>query len=68
MKVLITRSFVDVINGQRFRANEGDEIELPKDATWIEAGLAVPLKRNAETAVAAKSETAVKSTKRKKAK
>jgi hypothetical protein len=40
MKVIALISFVSRIDGQAYRANEGDELEMPKGADWVKAGLA----------------------------
>lgn len=52
MKVIITKSFIDRIDGVKYRMAAGDEpVDMPKGATWIEAGFAEPVKRELTKAV-----------------
>ena len=41
MKVIATTSFVSRIDGVKYRPREGDELDMPKGADWIKAGLVV---------------------------
>lgn len=41
MKVIATVSFVSRIGGTKYRPNEGDELDMPKGADWLKAGLVV---------------------------
>lgn len=43
MKVKILVSFVDTLNGEKYRMREGDEVELPAGANWLEVGFAVEM-------------------------
>ena len=40
MKVIALVSFVSRIDGQTYRPAQGDEIDMPKGADWVKAGLA----------------------------
>ena len=53
MKVKMKESFTGVVAGKIYRMEEGQEIELPDGARWVEAGLARPLKAQPETATKA---------------
>ena len=41
MKVIPKVGFTATIDGIKYRAQEGVEIEMPKGADWVTAGLAV---------------------------
>jgi len=60
MKVLIIKAFVDRVNSQVFRPAEGDVIEMPKGAGWLDAGFAVPAIDGPEAATMDTPETAAK--------
>ncbi len=40
MKVIALTSFVARIDGVKYRPDKGEELEMPKGADWIKAGLA----------------------------
>lgn len=40
MKVRALKSFVATVDGTKYRLQTGDEIDMPKDADWVNAGLA----------------------------
>jgi len=68
MNVLIIRSFVDTIDGEKWRCHEGQELEMPAGAKWIEDGFAVPARGKVmETAAVKPEERAVKPAAQKKA-
>ncbi len=39
MKVIALKSFISRIDGKKYRPSEGDELNMPKGADWIKAGL-----------------------------
>lgn len=39
MKVKALRGFVSTIDGEKYRVEEGQEVEMPKAADWLKAGL-----------------------------
>jgi hypothetical protein len=39
MQVKALVSFVSNLNGKKYRVQAGDELELPKGADWLAAGL-----------------------------
>ncbi len=44
MKGTALKSFVATVKGQKIRASEGDEVEIPKGVDWVQAGLVDPIK------------------------
>jgi hypothetical protein len=61
MNVLIVKSFVDKIDGEKYRMVEGQEVQLPAGANWLDVGFAVPVRGQArETAAVEPEERAVK--------
>ena len=43
MKVKVLIGFVSTIEGIKYRVQAGDELELPKGADWVKAGLVEPV-------------------------
>ncbi len=43
MRAIVIRSFISTIDGVKYRGSEGDEIEVPKGADWMNAGFVEPL-------------------------
>lgn len=67
MNVLIVKSFVDKIDGQKYRCQEGQEVELPDGANWLDVGFAVVIRGHKhETAAIEPEERAVKPAAKKK--
>ncbi len=66
MKVVALISFVSRIDGKKYQPDAGDELDMPKGADWLKAGL-VRKKSTAKKAAAPESasvsapESAVKS-------
>jgi len=62
-RFVAVKSFVDRINGKKWRVGEGEEFDaLPKGANWVTVGFV--LDRQAETAVAEEPEKPSRSKKK----
>jgi hypothetical protein len=60
MRVKAVISFVSRIEGQSYRVEEGQEVDMPDGADWMTAGLVVPSKAKQERATKKPAETRAK--------
>ena len=69
IRVQAVKGFVDQIDGVKYRVTEGQVLELPKGASWLDVGFVVPAKeQEVETATRQPTERAVTRTRKKPAK
>lgn len=68
MQVKIVRSFVDQIAGQKYKMEEGQVVDLPDGANWLDVHFAVPVRGQVmETMTVEPEERAVKPASKKRA-
>ena len=66
IRVQAVKSFVDQVGDKKYRVEQGQKLELPEGATWLDVGFVVPVKeQEVETATRQPAERAVTRAKKK---
>lgn len=60
IKVQAVKSFVDQVGDKKYRVEQGQKLDLPEGASWLDVGFVVPVKeQEVETATRQPAERAV---------